>query len=186
MMPATFLRRLWPDPLPEGTRIALWTKATHKSRYLSSPAEAGQVDGAVDVYFSAGLVPAGLSASVRLKAQEAKAIPGVWADIDINGGPEDKKNAAPDMETAIALAGSVLEPTILVNSGYGLQAWWLFEGGPWVFDGEADRARAAQVAQGWVARHQAIAREQGFKIDSVGDLARLMRLPGTCNGKAPK
>ncbi len=182
MSAVTFLRRLWGDTLPEGTRIALWDKPRKLSIYLSSPVEAGQYDGETDLYVSASLVPAGLSASVRLKAQEAKAIPGVWLDIDINGGPENKTGAAPDMETALALARAVAEPTLLVNSGYGLHAWHLFER-PWVFKDEEDRQFAAMVAQGWVARHQALARERGFKIDSVGDLARLMRLPGTCNGK---
>lgn len=177
-----FLTALWGPTLPPGTRIALWDKTTKQSHYLESPEEAAAFDGKVDVYCTASLVPAGLSASSRLKAQESKAIPGVWLDIDVNGGPEDKQNAAPTVEDAIKLAKVELAPTVLVNSGYGIQAWWLFDE-PWVFTDEEERQQAARVTQGWHTRHLTTARRHGYRIDSTYDLARLMRLPGTRNGK---
>lgn len=177
-----FLRRLWGDELPPGTRIALWDKATKESHYLETPADAARFDGATDLYMSASLVPAGLSPHVRVKAQEAMALAGVWLDIDVNGGPDNKENAAPDQEAAIKLASAVLEPTLLVNSGHGIHAWWLFEV-PWVFADEEDRQRAERVTKGWHLLHHSAAQDEGFKIDSTYDLARLMRPPGTCNGK---
>ncbi len=177
-----FLTALYGPTLPEGTRIALWEKPTKASLYLASPAEGTRFDGKPDVYVQAALVPAGLGANQRAKAQEAMALPGVWLDIDVNGGPEDKKNAAPDLEAAKRLALSELEPTILVNSGYGLQAWWLFEE-PWVFADAEERNQAMRVTHGWHVRHNTTARRYGYRIDSTFDLARLMRLPGTVNAK---
>lgn len=174
-----FLRRLWGDQLPDDARIALWEKATKESHYLASPAEASRFDGATDLYVSAALVPAGLSPHSRLKAQEAVAIAGVWLDIDIDGGPDNKQGAAPDMDAAVAVAHAVLEPTILVNSGYGLHSWWLFDE-PWVFADNNDRELAQRVTRGWQTLHRQAA---SFRLDSTFDLARLMRLPGTLNGK---
>jgi hypothetical protein len=176
------LKSLYGDPLPAGTRIALWDKPSKTSQYLTRPVEANPFENHPDVYVSAALVPDGIGAHARVKAQETLAIPGVWLDIDVNGGPEGKKNAAPDLDAAKALAFAELEPTILVNSGYGLQAWWLFEE-PWVFGDEEERRQAQRMTNGWHTRHLNTARRHGYRIDATFDLARLMRLPGTINAK---
>jgi hypothetical protein len=180
--PQGFLENLYGPTIPDECRIALWEKPTKRSTYLSKPEEANVFEGKPDVYVTSSLVPAGLSQGQRIKAQESKGIPGVWLDIDLNGGPENKEHAAPDLEAARRLADSELEPTLLVNSGYGLQAWWLFEE-PWLFDNDEERSQAMRVTHGWHVRHNVTARRHGYKIDSTFDLARLMRLPGTANGK---
>ena len=136
-----------------------------------------------DAYVGVSLVAKNLGKRRRGSAKESAGIPGVWADIDVNGGPENKKGAAPSFEAAFELANAVLTPTLVVNSGYGLQAWWLLDGGPWIFGTLDERDRAAQIAAGWIARLQNEARERGFRIDATQDLARLMRIPGTFNGK---
>lgn len=180
--PQGFLEALYGTAIPDDCRIALWEKPGKQSVYLKEPAEASAFEEKVDVYVTASLVPAGLGSGQRLKAQESMGIPGVWLDIDLNGGPEDKQNAAPDLDAAMSLAKSEFEPTILVNSGHGLQAWWLFED-PWIFGSDEERQQAMRVTHGWHVRHNVTARRHGYRIDSTFDLARLMRLPGTKNGK---
>ena len=46
-----------------------------------------------------------------------------------------------------------------------------------------DFPRARQIAKLWGKLHQAAATERGWKVDNVFDLARILRPPGTMNGK---
>jgi len=173
--------------LPAGLRVATWQKKDKRSVYLSDFEEAARFEGAQDVYVSAALVAVESAERIgsrgRPKARDAAAIPGVWADVDVNGTPDGgggvKTGVAPDREAALELAFAVLEPTLLVNSGYGVQAWWLFEE-PWVFGSDEERERAAQIVRGF---HAVLRERATFGLDATHDLARLMRLAGTSNGK---
>lgn len=181
----TFLQALWSDK-PESTAIQLWRKSDHKTFYYSAVAPAADwVDGnqGCDVYMGAGLAAKEQSPNKkRATKQSVVGIAGVWADIDVNGGPDLKTSVAPTVEEAMSLAEALLQPTLLVNSGYGLQAWWLFET-PWVFYTESDRNHAQLVVTGFQGALKAEARKRGYTIDSTFDLARLMRVPGSMNHK---
>lgn len=76
-----------------------------------------------------------------------------------------------------------LPPSCTVASGGGLQAWWAFQE-PWDLREDGVREQAKRVARGW---HETIAdaadRAGGRRVDSVHDLARILRLPGTMNWK---
>jgi len=181
-----FLSELFPE-LPSGLRVPLWRLSDRRSLYVGALEEATNFEGARDLYVSAALITAEDAERIgprgRLKARDASAIPGVWADIDVSGTPDGrggvKTGAAPSHEGAMELAFSVLEPTIIVNSGYGIQAWWLLEE-PWAFGSDDEREQAAQIVRSF----QATLRERAdFGLDATHDLARLMRLPGTLNGK---
>lgn len=141
-----------------------------------------------DCYVAAGLSSHnGGPTRSRTKSDEVIGIPGVWADIDINGGPDGKTGAAPDRDEALALAHSLIEPTFVVNSGYGLQAWWLFADGVWSFADDVEREEAAALVEGFHTALKEEATDRGIKIDSTFDLARLMRVPGgvNCKGASP-
>jgi hypothetical protein len=180
-----FLRELFGAKLPENLRIQMWCKADKGNRYATSYSEAAQhVKGKPpDWYVCVSLAARNYGLKRRMPAKESAGIPGLWADIDILGGPEGKKNAAPTLEAAHELARSLLEPTLTLTSGYGLQAWWLFEDGPWLFGTDEEREQAITMAGGWIATLRAKAVERGFGIDATQDLARLMRVPDTVNGK---
>jgi hypothetical protein len=176
-----FLQALW-GPSPPGF-IQLWRLQGHQSFYLRAPAGAAGYPG-TDIYTGVALAHKNHGRKRRCPADQAAAIPGLWADIDINGGPTRKTRAAPDIQAAIVVADSLEAPTIVINSGYGLQAWWLFRE-PWVFTSEQDREVAATVAAQWqlLLRQKAATIDGGFGLDATHDLARLLRLPGTLNGK---
>lgn len=180
------------DGKPPNAAIQVWFKGTKKTHTFAAPAAAVACAQAVgnrdDAYISAGLGPKLYQKpqGKRGMADEVVGIPGVWADIDVNGGPEGKTGAAPSLEQALELAHSILDPTILVNSGYGLQAWWLFEGGPWIFsgpDGREQQTQAARLVHAFQMGLRVRARRWGWGIDPTHDLARLMRMPGTFNCK---
>ena len=170
---------------PGGLKLQLWTKADKRSHYFPTPKQAAPfAEGhQKDCYVSVSLASKNYGPTRRAPAAESAGVPGLWADIDVNGGPEDKSGAAPDFGKAWKLANALLEPTVAVHSGYGLQCWWLFEDGPWIFGSQEEREQAARMAAGWVATLRDKAQQMGFGIDATQDLARLMRIPGTLNCK---
>lgn len=176
---------LWPGGLPPGSGVQLWRLSDKKSFTFKNLEAAGQFGkGAIDMYVSAGLAPhANMPSKSRLNNESVVGIPGLWADIDINGGPNAKTGAAPSVEEALELANVVLEPTIIVNSGYGIQGWWLLEDA-WVFNEKQERDQATRLLVAWQSKLRAMAKEMGWTIDPTHELARVMRLPGTMNGKA--
>jgi putative DNA primase/helicase len=173
-----FLSGLW-TPTPPGL-ILTWELATKQSRWLKAPAGAiGIAPGTPDLYTGVGLAHKDHGRTRRTPNSEVIAIPGLWADIDVNGGPDEKTGAAPDRDAAIELANAILEPTVLVDSGYGVQGWWLFPE-PWKFASREEQAEAATRAAQW---QKALRDKAGFGLDYTHDLARVMRLPGTINAK---
>lgn len=169
---------------PKSGKIVLWTKADKRSHYFDGVVDAGKFarEAKTDVYVHVSLAAKNYGPTKRIRADQSAGIPGVWADIDVNGGPEKKTNAAPTLEAAAELASSVAEPTLIVCSGYGLQAWWLFDE-PWSFERVEEREKAKEIAAAWIRLLRTGATERGFNIDATQDLARLMRVPGTINGK---
>jgi hypothetical protein len=164
--------------------VQIWHKVDKTNAYFKSAAPAA--DRAVqlrdDVYVCAGLSAKRFGKNQRATREQIIGIPGVWFDVDVVGGPENKQNVAPDVEAAAEFARAVLEPTLIVNSGYGLQAWWLFED-PWLFATKDEQQRAAELVAGWQMTLHTLARDRDWKFDSTHDLARLMRVPGTFNRK---
>jgi hypothetical protein len=106
-------------------------------------------------------------------------IPALWVDIDVEG-PNHKGGhpLPPSIEAAYAMTRAFpLEPTAVVRSGGGLQAWWLLHEPLDVDNATLDLLRAFGAT--WVE----LARRRSWHLDNVFDVARIMRLPGTWNRK---
>lgn len=127
------------------------------------------------------------------------ALPGLWGDVDI-AGPGHKHVACqadcverhvhklrplpPDVASAmnIVAASGLPDPTLWVHSGGGLYPWWLFDE-PLALD--RNKAAVADVSVAWQQALAQGAAECGYHYGAgVGDLARVLRLPGTINRKA--
>ncbi|MAT51067.1 MAG: hypothetical protein CMK32_07780 [Porticoccaceae bacterium] len=114
------------------------------------------------------------------------AMPGVFADIDVDTKgykttASGKQQAVP---ASIQEAEGILDempykPSLLVCSGGGLHAYWLFNE-LWYFD---NRDRAKSIVYGWRQEVQRCFDRHGYGIDHVGDLARVLRCPGVINSK---
>jgi hypothetical protein len=117
----------------------------------------------------------------RGNARTVQSIPGFWADLDI-GTDGHKAASLPnprDEAEALSILDGLPEPSAVVHSGGGLQAWWFFDE-PWVF---ADPSEAAQASEAWQGLLVERAEARGLHVDSVGDLPRILRVPGTQNHK---
>jgi hypothetical protein len=79
---------------------------------------------------------------------------------------------------------SEFPPTLLVHSGGGLQAWWLFRE-LWTLESEEEVRKASALATRWLGALRARAQASGWTIDGVADLTRVLRVPSTANCKVP-
>lgn len=119
----------------------------------------------------------------RGRADIAGALFGMWADIDVSApGVHEKPGLPPTKDEARRILAAVDEPTYIIDTGFGLQAWWFFHE-PLILDTPELRQKAAEMAQNWQRHIARVARGMGYSVDSVGDLARILRIPGTMNHK---
>ena len=121
------------------------------------------------------------------KAEHAHRLFGIWSDLDI-AGPGHKHDPAkaegralpPDEREAarIVVESGLPAPTAWVHSGGGLYAWWLLDA-PTLAAGLGDLVATWQRILGESAKRL------GWHYGTgVGDLARVLRVPGTINRKA--
>lgn len=185
-----FLRALFSEA-PENLRFLVWTLP--KKFSLWYPGGEGGVEAALesvgkawvdrDVYVGGGLSPRDFGLTQRCPAAEIAGIVGLWLDLDVAHAVHKKPNLPPSTDAALGMLDEIgVEPSFVVESGHGLQVWWLFSE-PWVFAGDSERQRAAELMAAWIANVRIRAKKRGWAVDSVIDLSRVMRLPGTVNRK---
>lgn len=185
-----------------------WLPATADS-LASAISQAAGGNSTLGVYVGVGLTrgpraidPATQRPYKRLAKADVDGIAWLWIDIDIAGGGHagSRMTLCPDMATARKLIASVgLAPTVLVNTGHGIQAHWRLaepfiygcvdvddDGAPIIDPAQVDKDRKAgeELAWAWVKSFQIRGRELGgFHVDPVTDPSRLVRCPGSWNRK---
>lgn len=200
------------DDRLSGQMISVWTLPDKRTRWCRADdpgAIASLLTQAVEqqpgihaVYIGMGSLPADVVRArqaedpqrapyFRAKKFDVTGVVALWADIDVGtfgheGGPYPP--TVPDARRVLDSVG--LPPTVLVDSGYGLQAWWVLSE-PWLAadypDPDAARLEMYNLSRDWIStlRYRADM-IGGWKIDSVFDLSRLMRAPGSWNQKDPR
>lgn len=116
--------------------------------------------------------------------KSALVVPGFALDIDLAGGNHAAKNLPRTREDAAKLldqAGAPM-PSMILNSGGGLYALWLFRE-PFVIRTEADRARVGASMKAFEDAARVPFLKAGLTLDPVNDLARILRVPGLNNAK---
>ncbi|NIL64326.1 hypothetical protein [Salinispora arenicola] len=118
-------------------------------------------------------------------AADSAALPALWADLDLAGPGHAEQDLPPDEAAGrqVIAATGLPEPTIWIHSGGGLYPIWLLDQPHQITADNLDHAR--QLARDWqrVIEHAAAA--HGWRYGrGVGDLARVLRIPGTINRKA--
>jgi len=110
-------------------------------------------------------------------ADDCHQITALWLDVDV-AGPRHRNNdlLPPTLDDAYAIVDRFeARPSLIVESGGGLQPWWLLDE-PVPVDPE--------ILRRWHITWSRLADELGgWRIDNVSDPARVMRVPGTLNHK---
>ena len=121
----------------------------------------------------------------RGRTDDTIAIPGLWLDLDYHspGAHKTRHTLPPTEDAALSLLGAApYKPSLIVHSGHGLQVYWLFKEIA-RFDTKDDREAFSRLCRGWQQLFQLAGKHQGWHVDSTGDLARVLRIPGTYNRK---
>lgn len=150
---------------------------------LDTAAASIEATHAGDVYISCATYRNPPDLKSRGKGKNSVSIPGLWAEIDIDGPghkPDPTKLPLPkNVNEALSVLDNLPEPTEIVHSGGGLHVWWLFDE-PWIY---TDTEQAQAATDDWQRLITQRAEEKGFSVDKVSDLARILRPPGTVNLK---
>ena len=136
-------------------------------------------------YFNLGYRARDLGRYKRGGISEVVGIPALWLDIDLSLGVHAETKLPGSVEDVQMLLEEALPgrpPNLLVYSGGGLHAYWMFAT-PWFFTTEANRQQARLQLRALHARVQQAAARHGWRLDNVSDLARMLRVPGTYNAK---
>lgn len=121
--------------------------------------------------------------TVRGCYESTVAIPGVWLDVDVQGPGHTKAGLPPTCAAAEELLRTFpAKPTLMVFTGGGFHAWWLFRE-LWEFDDEKERKKAAALLEAWQSYITSGFRARSWTLDSTFDLTRVLRMPGTRNEK---
>lgn len=175
-----FMRALFDDS--PGV-VCAWRKSDKRSFWGSWKDVLKQVVGGVDFYVCACCAEKPTDAHHKLTNDTAASMSAIWVDIDIADGIHAKPNLPATLDDAFSLLDMLpLKPSIVILTGGGIHVWWLLSE-TFVFETDDDRLKAGYMVERWQAFIRGKARERNWTIDATHDLARLMRIPGTFNGK---
>ena len=139
-------------------------------------------DDGADVYYGVNLMDTAPAADARAKADQVTMQTAVVTDIDIEGGnhtSNEQKKYPPNFDVAKSFLP--FEPSILINSGYGLHALNIFN--PPISITADNRQSCVERNKKFIEAIRSRADIYKGAVDSVGDLPRVLRVPGTRNYK---
>ena len=146
----------------------------------NAPAKVAKLPNGANIWF--GVNPTSGPARSRRgrgKDEDVTRLSALPADLDVKPG------GCADLETAFKIIDDLSEilgtrPSAVTHSGGGLHPYWVVSDGNRNGDGNG-HLRA--LLKRWGRLVQAIAEQHGAKADSVFDLTRILRVPGTFNHK---
>jgi hypothetical protein len=183
-----FLDQLWREK-PEDQFILIWTWPDKRSRWFTTVAAAAEyvagIGGAKDVYVGVGLSGKDYGPARRCVSDEITAITGLAGDFDLLSEAHKGKPLPQTIEQALSILPPLMQPTLVIFTGNGLQAWWLLKE-PYVFEGAEDRKSVAHLTARWHTMLRLNSAARGWTYERLADLARVLRVPGTRNCKDPE
>jgi hypothetical protein len=189
-----------------GDKLTRWRRADQPGAVASLVAELDERDKSQAVYICTtltdipppadcpaphafGLEHEGICAHrYRPHSSNAAGMVALWVEIDIAGPGHESEHLPKTVEDVQRIVDAMrLPPTLMVHSGGGIHCWWVLTE-PWLIsdadDPDAERQRMAELERDWVSTARYHGDRLGrWKVDSVHDLARLLRPAGTTNRK---
>jgi hypothetical protein len=132
-----------------------------------------------------GIFPrrSGLALTTRGDEKDVTYINSVFIDVDVRSDAHTESNLPPTIKDALSVIHEEEKvPSYVFSTGHGLHAYWIFEE-PFAIKTDAERARAKAVVSGFVSHMASFFDAHGWKLDNVGDLARMLRFPLSTNFK---
>ena len=172
---------------PDDLYILIWTLADKRSYWFQKVDEAIQFVESLalqDVYVGTGLSAHDHGPFHRCKSDEIAGSVGVFVDIDLRSDAHPNTSLPSTVEEALSILPPEFPPTFVILTGNGIHAWFLFPE-PYIFENDEDRKNAAALAKQWNTLIRDNGSMKGWKIDRLGDLARVLRIAGTMNCKDP-
>lgn len=165
---------------PDGTSETHWVDVGDLDRAASLAAE---LSADHQVYVGVGLHPAPLGPHRRGAEAGVSGLPGLFVDVDFGADGHAASRLPPTEADALTLLGAVpLPPTLVVHSGHGLHAYWLFRE-VYAVATDEERRRLRRLNDRLQATLRAAAWERGWTLDPTADLSRVLRPPETVNRK---
>ena len=179
-MPQNFFQELL---CPDDNYKLLWTLKDKRSHWFQDISKLTQfalsADG--DIYFGLGETDQKLSNTRRALSDQIVSLRAFHLDIDLLSKIAHKKELLPEnIKIGLEIAHSIMEPTYIVDSGYGLHAYWLLYEHYKNFDTERMTAFIQQFQEAHRKKYPQ------YKLDATHDLTRILRCPGSKNYKDPK
>jgi putative DNA primase/helicase len=151
-------------------------------------AAAAQLAHQYNVYFGVALQHPDRKPARFKRSQNSTAylVPGLWYDLDLAYG-HHAASALPatDAEALDFLRTFQSPPSLIIHSGGGLYGHWLFKE-PYRITSEAEHETITQLCKQFAYTITMAGTDRGWTLDSLGDLARVLRPPGTINHKYGK
>jgi hypothetical protein len=122
----------------------------------------------------------------RSRNSSAYVMPGLYFDCDLaSGSHATSALPATDAEALAFLHALPAKPSLIIHTGGGLHAYWLFDT-PIFLTTEADRTAMTQLLKEFVHTLCHAGKDHGWELDALRGLARVLRPPGTINRKYDK
>ncbi len=170
---------------PDGLYIQIWTLADKRSYWFLKIEDAVRFVESLnrqDVYVGTGLSGSDHGPFKRCRSDEIAGSIGVFVDIDLRSDAHANTPLPSAVDEALSILPPEFPPTFVILTGNGIHVWHLFPE-PYIFESDEERKSAAALSKRWNTLISDNARMKGWKIDRLGDLARLLRIPGTINCK---
>ena len=112
-----------------------------------------------------GLSRADRGPTHRCVSDDVAGISGFWADLDLRSEAHTKALPATIAE-AISIIPECMPPTVVIATGNGAHAWWLFKE-PYVFDDAEDRKDTALLVSRWQTLLRLRASQRGLGLRPI-------------------
>ena len=166
----------------------LWSKAggTMAFRLVEPGAKDAMARAAVnasvttDIYYGVNILGTRPAGGGRGSADQVRLVTSLVADVDVKPGEANKPKTL--AEARAFIESLPLRPSRITLSGSGFHVYWILDA-PYVIASDDARAEIQTLSGRWSSYVLNLAAERGYRLDNIGDLARVLRLDGTINRK---
>ncbi len=184
----SFFQTLWPDAESRSGVLTIWTLESQHSEHiplvdislLDDELTAEIAARQENTYFGLAARVEDLPPRKRGGKKECIAIPGFAMDIDFfNPKAHKAENLPKDLDEALEVLVGVPDPSLVVSTGNGIHAYWLFDK-PFELGSHRARVEAGRASKAW---QEPLRDASRWHIDQTWSIDRIWRIPGFVNQK---